>query len=332
MRDLVSVIFPVGPGARGALDALEDLKGQTWRELEIIAVLNGCPDAVRAAFQKERDPRVHLLDLGAEPHLIRALNAAVESASGKWLARMDTDDRCHSERIERTLAPLIAGKWDVVSCGIELVHALGEGMQRYVDWVNQLTDPERLARERFVESPVVQPTVMMSRETLVGAGGYWDDGFAEDYSLWLRLLAQGKCFGKVKDQLYSWRDHEERLTRMDGRFSHKKMLVLKAQAISGMEAVSDRGVAICGSGPIAKILARELLAREVKVHGFFDIDPKRIGSTCQGKPIVSHDEFGSRWREAVQLAAVGTPGGREAIRQAAQRLGFQEGDDFWCCC
>lgn len=332
MKNLVSVIFPVGPGSRGAMEALKDMKNQTWQDLEVIAVLNGCPEEIREGFKNEADVRLRVIDLGEHPQLIGALNTAVQEARGEWLARMDTDDRCHPERIEKTVELLLRNECEVANCGIELIDAMGAGMRRYVDWVNQLTDPDQLSRERFLESPVVQPTVMMSRETLLGAGGYLDDGFAEDYSLWLRLLAQGKRFGKVGESLYYWRDHEDRLTRNDDRFSHKKMLALKAHALSELPKVRERGVIFCGAGPIAKVLARELLAREITVHGFFEVDPRRVGSVCQGKPIVDHREFGRQWREAVQLAAVGTPGSREMIRAAAREKGFREGCDFWCCC
>ena len=332
MSDLVSVVLPVGPGARGALEALEDLKRQSWRELEIIAVLNGCPKEIREAYQMESSSRLRLIDHGDTPNLLKALSSAIDASSGKWLARMDTDDRCHPERVEKTLQPLLRGECDVASCGIELIDPIGQGMQRYVDWVNGLTDQAQLSRERFIESPVVQPTVIMSKELFLEAGGYLDDGFAEDYSLWLRLLALRKRFGKVTERLYSWRDHEERLTRNDDRFSQKKMLALKAQALSQLPDVQERGVTFCGAGPIAKVLARELLAREITVLGFFEIDPKRIGSICQGKPIADYRELGSRWRSGVQLSAVGTPGGRDVIREAARKSGFKEGCNFWCCC
>ena len=332
MTNLVSIIFPVGPGSRGARRAMHDLLAQTWEDIEIVTVLNGCPDEIRRSFQKEKSQRVKLIDLGNEPNLLKALQVATEAACGVWLARMDTDDRCHPERIEKTMELLLAGECDVASCGIELIDPIGNGMRRYVDWVNQLTDHERVSAERFIESPVVQPTVILRRETFFEIGGYLDDGFAEDYSLWLRLLAQGMRFGKVSELLYSWRDHEDRLTRNDVRFSQKQMLALKADALSRLDEVIKRGVTFCGAGPIAKVLARELLGRGIAVHGFFEIDPKRIGSICQGQPIADHRDFGTRWRDAVQLAAVGTRGGREIIREAARKSGFEEGRNFWCCC
>jgi glycosyltransferase involved in cell wall biosynthesis len=332
VKGLVSVVFPIGPGVPGAGRALADLLDQSWQSLEIIAVLNGCLPAVRAEFLACRDERLRVIDLGGEPQLMTALDTAVDESRGEWLARMDSDDRCASLRIGEQVRLLMGGSCEVVSCGISLVGALGGGMQRYVDWVNGLDCPELVSRERFVESPVIQPSVMMSKQLFLEAGGYLRNGFAEDYDLWLRLLERGARFGKVPGMLYQWHDREARLTRSDPRFGQKKMLELKADALSRLDRVRKMGVVISGAGPIGKSLAKALLKRGVTLHGFFDVSPGRVGGICRGVPVAGLDEFGTRWREAVLLSAVGVVGGREKVREIAKSQGYGEGDDFWCCC
>ena len=192
MKGLVSVVFPIGPGVPEARRALEDLLAQSWERLEIVAVLNGCDPGVRAHFLGCRDERLRVIDLGEEPCLMDALEVALDECRGEWLARMDSDDRCAPSRMEEQVQLLMSGRCEVASCGISLVGALGDGMQRYVDWVNGLDCPESVSRERFIESPVVQPTVMMSKALFLESGGYLQNGFAEDYDLWLRLLERGR--------------------------------------------------------------------------------------------------------------------------------------------
>lgn len=332
MSDLVSVVFPVGPGVGGAGRALNDLLEQSWTGLEVVAVLNGCEPEVREEFQACRDRRLRVFDLGGTPQLLNALDLAVGECRGNLLARMDSDDRCHPTRIAKQVQLLREGEYDVVSCGISLKNALGEGMQRYVDWVNGLTSAGAVSRERFVESPVVQPTVMMSRKTLEDAGGYLRNDYPEDYDLWLRLLGRGARFGKVGEDLYDWYDRANRLTRSDPRFGQKKMLELKADALSKLPEVRARGVVISGAGPIGRVLGRELKKFGVVVHGYFEVSPKRVGRNCQGVPIAGLDCFGERWRDAILLSAVGVAGGRDRVRELATGAGYREGLDFWCCC
>ena len=332
MSDLVSVVFPVGPKVFDAGLALDDLVGQTYENLEIVAVLNGCPDLVRSEFLARDNPRLRVIDLGNKPRLLEALDLAVSESRGKWLARMDADDRCDSTRIERQVGLLEVGEFEVASCGISLKEAMGDGMHRYVDWVNGLDTPEKVSRERFVESPVVQPTVMMTKSLFEKVGGYLRNGFAEDYDLWLRLLEHGARFGKLPDLLYDWYDRPGRLTRSDPRFDHRMMLTLKADALARLPEIKKKGVVISGAGPIGKVLGRELISRGINVRGYFEVSPKRIGSTCQGAPIAGAEELGRRWRDSILLAAVGAGGGRFEVRKLANEVGFREGRDFWCCC
>ena len=329
---LVSVLFPVGPGVPQAGEALRDLLQQDYHSFEVIAILNGVAAAARSEFLRERDERLTVIDLGEKADLLAALDVGVSASRGRWLARMDSDDRCCPTRLRQTMAPLLSGAAEVASCGIRLEGAQGRGMQRYVDWVNGLVTSEQVWRERFVESPVVQPTVILSREVLEEAGGYRRDDFAEDYSLWLRLCRMGARFAKVREELYFWRDREGRLTRSDPRFSQRRMLQLKAEALAELPQVRARGVAFGGAGPIARKISRALIQREVEVHGFFEVDRKKIGRECRGRPVVGMEKFGKQWREAVFLGAVGLPGVREDLRERAETVGFMEGDDFFCCC
>jgi glycosyltransferase involved in cell wall biosynthesis len=264
--------------------------------------------------------------------LLDALEAAVAASDGKWLARMDSDDRCASDRLARQMALLESGDCEVVSCRLSLVGALGDGMQRYVDWVNGLDTPQKVARQRFVESPVVQPTVVMAKSLFLEAGGYRRNGFAEDYDLWLRLLEMGARFAKVRESLYQWHDRPDRLTRSDPRFEQRQILELKAAALARLSRVRKDGVVIAGAGPTGKRLGRSLKENGVALRGFFEVSPRRIGGRCQGVPVAGPEDFGRRWRAAVLLGAVGSPGGRDKVRQLAKQAGYREGEDFWACC
>ena len=67
MSDLVSVVFPVGPGVSDAGLALDDLFGQTYEKQEVGAVLNGCPESVRGDVLGRKGRRLRGIDLGNKP-------------------------------------------------------------------------------------------------------------------------------------------------------------------------------------------------------------------------------------------------------------------------
>ena len=120
-------------------------------------------------------------------------------------------------------------------------------MQRYVDWVNTLQTPGDVARERFVECPVIQPSVMMRRQALELVGGYRQTEWAEDHDLWLRMLARGVRFGKVDEVLFEWTDGPTRLTRTHAMYGEDQVWSMKAHHLAREEAVRQHGVAICAT-------------------------------------------------------------------------------------
>ncbi|MEN8847709.1 MAG: glycosyltransferase [Akkermansiaceae bacterium] len=83
MKPEISVIFPVGPGANRACFALADILGQSWKSLEVIFLLNGCPSAVREEVCGLQDDRVRVVDLGEEGCLLDALNEGIRLSRGK---------------------------------------------------------------------------------------------------------------------------------------------------------------------------------------------------------------------------------------------------------
>lgn len=335
MSPRLSVVFPVRNAERTLGEALTSCRAQTFRELELLVVLNGCTDRSAEIAQQHagEDGRVRVLESAADGGVTEAQRVGVEAAQTDWIGRMDADDVSHPERFAR--------QWDllhedsslgVVGCGVHLRDPQGEGMQRYVDWVNGLASPEEIARERFVECPVIQPTLLMRRDVLEDAGGYQVNSWAEDHDLVLRLLARGVRIGKVADTLLDWRDGPERLTRSHAMYAEEEVWRMKVHHLAQLSLVRERGVAISGAGPIGKRLGRLLLRAGVVQHGFFEVNVRRIGQRIGGVPVAGVEEFGTRWRGAVLLSAVGVPGGRDRVRALARGAGYEEGGDFWCCC
>jgi hypothetical protein len=245
---------------------------------------------------------------------------------------MDADDVAHPERLERQTRRLDEDSGvDVLGCRVELVSSPGTpingGMQAYVEWSNGLLDHRSMARDRFVESPLVHPSAAMRRETLIQLGGWRGFDGPEDYDLWLRAFDGGLRFAKLSEVLLRWRDRPERLTRTDPRYGADRFLALKLNALARGPLAERRPVVVWGAGKIGKAWGRALLAAGHPLAAFVEVDPRKLGQRIHGAPVVAVAEAGI-YHRGLHLAAVGDQAARERIRVEAARLGLADGEDL----
>jgi glycosyltransferase involved in cell wall biosynthesis len=333
---LVSVLLPCY-NAAGTLDeALDSLACQTWGDYELVIVDDGSTDATPEILQRHAacDPRLHILTL---PHagIIPALTAGLSACRGELIARMDADDRCHPQRLEKQAQHMKAHpEVAVLGCQVRGFppEQVRPGFQVYIDWQNSLLLDADIRREMFVESPLAHPSVMLRREWLERAGGYQEHGWAEDYDLWLRLYLAGARFAKLPEVLLYWRESSERLTRVDGRYSLENFLRAKVCYLERGPLAGRDAIIVWGAGMVGRRLTKRLQRDHLPLVAFIDINPRKIGQMQRNLPIRSTDELPELWKgypNPVVLAAVGARGARAIIRSRLNGYHLREGLDWW---
>jgi GT2 family glycosyltransferase len=248
---------------------------------------------------------------------------------------MDADDRAHPDRLARQVHFLDRHpQVGVAGCLVsgfppELV---GEGSRLYLRWLNSLVTDADIRREIFIESPFAHPSVIFRRDWVEQVGGYQERGWAEDYDLWLRLAQAGARFAKVPEILLEWRETPQRLTRTNERYSLDNFLRAKAYYLKHGPLAGREPVFIWGAGTAGKRLGRYLQQDEVPLAAYVDVDPRKIGRTRRGLPVLSPQELRIRWERSTcpaLIAAVGARGARPIIRERLSALGLVEGQDWW---
>lgn len=336
MPPCISVLMPCYNAAGTLHEALYSIAHQTLEDFEIVAVNDGSTDATARVLREwaAREDRLRVLE---RPHggIVAALNAGLEACNAPYVARMDADDRSHPERLARQVSFLDARREvGLVSCRVEGYPPgkVRRGFQVYIEWLNALLDDCDIRREIFVESPLPHPSVAFRREVVLAVGGYQDRGWAEDYDLWLRLYLDGVRFAKLAEVLVDWREHPGRLTRTDSRYSLENFLRAKAYYLARGPLVGREVVIVWGAGMVGRRLSKHLSRQDVPLAAFVDIDPRKIGRTRRGVPVISPDELPDLWgryEDPALLAAVGARGARPLIRARLEGFGLQEGTDWW---
>jgi len=330
--DLVSVVMPIHRAGAPLRRAISSIVRQTHRRLELLAVDDATTDEDRAIIEEaaRSDPRIRLVP-SPRRGIVAALEAGLAAARGSLIARMDADDIAHPDRI-RLEIDLLASRPDIaVASSLVRIFPrrnLRGGNLRYEAWLNALVEPEAIAREIFVESPIPHPSVLVRREAFAAAGGYVDGPWPEDYDLWLRMHLAGLRFAKVPAVLLLWRDSADRLSRTDPRYAHGAFLERKAFYLARGPLRAGGCAVVWGAGPIGKSIARSLASNGIRIEAFVEVHPRRIGKTIHGAPVIPIAALGPPAGRKL-IAAVGIAGAREEIRAHLAERGWREGEDWW---
>jgi glycosyltransferase involved in cell wall biosynthesis len=332
----VSVLMPCYNAAQTLEEALCSLNRQTLSDFNLIAVDDGSNDRTLQILGDwaASDIRLQIITQ-AHSGIVAALQNGLKACQTQYIARMDSDDRSHPDRLQRQVSFLEAHpEVAVIGCRVIGIPPgeVRQGFQIYLDWQNSLLTDKDIRREIFVESPLAHPSTTFRRELIEQLGGYQDHGWAEDYDLWLRLYLAGARFAKLPEILLEWREHPGRLTRTDGRYSLENFLRAKAYYLARGPLAERDAVIIWGAGMIGRRLSKHLLRQEVPLVAFVDVDPHKIGSTRRGLPILPPEDLLSwcnRYLHPVVLAAVGARGARARIRERLTDMRLREGLDWW---
>ncbi len=213
----VSVILPAHDVQRYVEEAVRSARGQTWPNVEIIAIDDGSRDRTAEILEQlaaRTSDGVAPLWLLRQPQrgVSAARNAGLRHSDQPYVAFLDADDRWHPELLERLVALL------------ERCSALDLAFPwyRYIDANGDPVGVEsRPPRERYdfedvvVDNPIHSATgVVARRSALLDAGGF-DETLAStvDLDLWLRVAVRRRQnLGCVPVVLADYRRREGQIT------------------------------------------------------------------------------------------------------------------------
>ncbi len=331
---LVDVLMPLGALPVPLVQrAVASILGQSLADLRLFVIDDGASAPCLAWLEQlaSADRRVKTI-VTTTPGIVGALTAALAHGQAPLVARMDADDEATPWRLEQQVRLLQdRPQLDLVSSPVYLEGAAQAGWVRHVAWSNRLLTPEAHASERFVDAPVVHPTVLMRREAFERWGGYRQGPFAEDYELWLRAMASGAQLAKIAAPGLMWNRRTATLTASSSRYSPVAMLQLRARYLA--QELGRRGgrFVVWGAGESGRRLLRELEAHGSVPESVYDIDPRKIGRTVRGHRVLSADQLGSSrpWRSGVTVVtAVAAPGARYLIGASLSEHGARMGADW----
>lgn len=170
-------------------------------------------DRVLFEMQQGREGQIVIHRLARNVGLGRALNAGMKLCRYDVVARMDSDDICFPDRMEKEYKLLTEQKLDLVGAALlEFAQSPDKPTGKRQVPVDQKTI-EQFAKRR---NPFNHPTVMYRKQSVERVGGYQDFYLFEDYYLWVRMLKAGMRVRNIEEPLLYMRTGDGMMERRGG--------------------------------------------------------------------------------------------------------------------
>ena len=180
-------------------ECFESLVAQTHQADEVVLVFDGpvTPELEVVVAEFEAKLPLKVVKLVKNNGLGKALNEGLKHCAYDWVFRMDTDDVCLPQRFAKQIAFIERYPETVVFGG--QIAEFDRDVNHIVSYRHVPTAAQEIIKFTQRRCPFNHMTVAYQKSAVVSCGGYED--LQEDYSLWIKLIAQGKNVANLPDIL-----------------------------------------------------------------------------------------------------------------------------------
>jgi len=225
---LVTVIMAAfNLGSNQILDlAIESIVKQSMTDWELLVCDDASSDGTyeRLIWWEKQERRIHVVRNECNRKAAAARNRCLQQARGKYIAIMDADDACTSNRFDEQVR-FLQDNPQVSFVGVRGERFFGEpGDTDKPYWFCR--EPE--AKDFLMTLPFVHASIMFRREAIERVNGYDESGRAErseDYDMLLRMYAKGLRGANISGATYFIREDEGAFRRRKYRYRLGEMII-----------------------------------------------------------------------------------------------------------
>ena len=201
-KPLVSVVLPVY-NRPGVIYTINSVLEQTYSYFELLIIDNASTDDTVNVIKNICDDRIKLYVNEENKGQTYSLNKGLHLATGKYIARIDSDDLMLPTRLEKQVNYMEANP-NCSICGSN-VQIIDDNDLLIEEYVYPDTD-EDIRVLASIYCPFAHPAVMLRSEYLRQNNIKYDLNYrmAEDYDMWIRMLRYGKGYN-IQEYLTKYR-------------------------------------------------------------------------------------------------------------------------------
>ena len=222
----ISLIMSVYNGEDYLTEAIESVLNQTFKDFELI-VINDCstdktPQILKSFEEKDERVKVHTNEVNLR--LPSSLNKAISYAQGKYIARMDADDICLPDRLQKQYDFMEANPHiSLSSCRFMtlkngVVSSGGCGGK---------SDNESVKALLLVTNPILHPGIIANADVIRSL--LYDKTFTctEDMELWTRFVMAGYNVEIMPEYLMIYRLHDKQITETTREKQYREVIEIQ---------------------------------------------------------------------------------------------------------
>lgn len=207
----ISIVIPAYNAEKHISEAIDSIISQSFTNFECIIVDDGSTDSTRDIIRSYNDERIVLIE--NKHDFISSLNLGLNTAKGKYIARMDADDMMHPDRL-KIQHSIMETETRITVCSTWM-RQFGENVSagNIAASLSGLVEYPLMA---FLQGNFVfHPTTIIRKSFLAEQQlRYENYPYAEDFKLWAEIAKHGGLFYVENQPLLYYRISETQITNL----------------------------------------------------------------------------------------------------------------------
>lgn len=230
----ITVLMPVYNCELYVQEAIDSILNQSYVDFEFIIIDDASTDSTVSIIKLHNDSRIQLIEKSINSGYTNSLNQGLKLATGKYIARMDSDDISFPQRFKKQIA-FMEANLDAVLCG-SCFNIIGS------DVIKKLPENyEAIKLALLTSNCIAHPSVMMRKQILDKLDVVYNVSKepAEDYDLWVRLLSFGKLHN-LQEALLKYRVHSTQVSQKRTEEQKKSVIETKFELLNLLKIKWDK--------------------------------------------------------------------------------------------
>jgi len=326
--------MPVKNTATFLKTCLNSILQQTELYWELIAIDDHSTDTTWQILQDfaKKDKRIKVLQNNGKG-IIDALRLAYKNSQGQLITRMDSDDIMRPEKLVILKSQLLQNGVGHLATGQVAYFSateLGNGYQKYQNWLNGLTAKGNNFQEIYKECVIPSPCWMIYRTDMDKCQAFLPNRYPEDYDLCFRFYENGLKVIPNNQVLHQWRDYPNRTSRTDKNYADNRFLDLKVHYFLKLEQDKKRPLVLWGAGKKGKLIARQLIEAKIDFHWVCN-NEKKIGKAIYGQLLLPFNIL-QKWEQPQIIISVAGDSAQGEILSYLHNKQLRIGKDYYFFC